>query len=1474
MPRSLVIGVGDFPEGLVDEEAVARGERPFAPLASVAPAVVEVARALRSARIDAEKPLLDLDKAAFRVAWQSALRQAVEHGEPLIVHFSGHGEHQRKLYLAVQGSTRGIELRDTSVDVEELLEDAETQRIPVLFLLDVCSAGHAVTAQLMRDLLLAAGRASSSERYAWVIGACAAGEPTQQARFSRAIATVLRRLADGWLDVSPGLEFVPVATFARAVAEELSRAGGLGQSVVHTSHEVALTEVPPFLPNPAFARDAPGRFLADVDSALRQLALTADPALDLLHFATRAAGNPQGDVFQFSGRRAHLDRLRVWLEDRTGDQDRLCVVTGGPGTGKSALLGVATCLLHPQLQPLRRRVRARLPGFDPQLRGRVLAVHARQLTLQQIVDSLVRQLALAEPSMTSPAHSEGKTRSPAAQPLSDALHELTARIHATGPVVIILDALDEAAEPASIVRDFILPLSTGDVDSAENNPPCRILVGTRPWWDALDALHDHITERPGRLLPLDPQSDEDREDLTADLTEYLSLLLDRRYTETVPRAIAERLVQHAQTGAFLIAALYADHLLQQTGQADPTDEQQIVADLPCTITDVFTVHLHALSTNNPWVVPVLQVLSQARGQGMPLELLHRTALAHAGHNSHHELEPSPDDTRNVLLKAQFYLRTAADSDQCMLYRYFHQALTEHTAVQTDPAIVYKALVESIPSATHGSPDWELAAPYLKRHLAEHAAAAGPEALDSLLGDPAFLVHAAPDGIAALLHRAVSPAATDNALIFRTSTVTHARRHEPTVRRDALALDAAAWRRPELAQTFSTTLIDHERAAVIPVWATNRTADSARLHTFTSHTNAVRCVALAHLTDGRTLAVSADMDGNVLVWDTGSGEQHHSFAGHTGSVYSVAVAVLPQDPPLAVSADINGTVLVWNLLTGERHHSFERHGGPVFAVDVAVRADGLPVAVTADVTGALHVWVPGYGEHLWSLGHTGPVYAVTVTVLPDGQAVAVSADRSGTVHCWTPLTGEHLWSRRTDPVFAVDADVLPDGSAVVVIACGHHVVQMWDLQTGSPVREFAGRTSKVFAVAVVTQVPDGQALLLTTGEDADESVVVWDLMTGTYLRTLIGHISTVFSATALVTDAGRALSATADTGGRVLIWDPQQGSHLRALTGHTQPVATAAEVATSRRRSLAVTADDTGTILTWDLERGQYVHATDTGLAEGFKGVAAVAEIAGGPILAVINTDRSPQVWDLATGKRLYSMASHAPAEKIDLMVTCFADGLSIRALLAVLDESDNRAVVISDLATGEELRTATTRNPVGRITGLCTTTSREGRALIAIADEHENGRVTVRDLSTGEYRYEFLGHHGPVQRLGHATGPHGRSLAVSYDGETNLVWDLVSGEILHRLGPWPQSLLPSSISILRGGRALGVCLGPPNTSATQHSWRFDDRGQMAVWDLEHEHQIGPLITFPNTVSTMTAVSNGLIVGHGHEVVHLAWHTET
>ncbi|MGV9386924.1 AAA family ATPase [Nonomuraea sp. NPDC003707] len=631
MVRALVSGVGDFPEPTyITEEEQAAGRAVFGPLPAVHEAVEQVAYSLQRVGVATGAPLQEPDRDALCEAWAD-LRRDAPTGEPLIVHFAGHGIQPPtggSLYLVCQGGDPAQEcLDDTCVSFSQLLEAAENSGRPVLFLLDMCGAGQAVAQQQLQDLV--ARRAQDAHRNVWVIAACTADHITYGARFTTAAVQTLERLADGALDVDPTWEHVPVDTLAEAIQDEMDladrAAGQPGQPLVRTPHSQAVLEPQPFLLNPDYSTDPGAKLVTDMAASVREFAFSCDRRLDPLHFATRAAGNPHAHVSLFSGRTAQLARIGAWIDNTDGTQDRLLVVTGSPGSGKSALLGVTVCLIHPELAAtLGQIVRPAVGEFHPHPPGAVLAVHARQLTLEEITDSLSKQLdsqlPFAPVVISDNGSDHDRDTGPGALVVPSSTPEaLVHRVAKAGEVLVIVDALDEAEDSSAVLDQLLFPLLAAPGGGTVSG--CRIMIGTRPWWDTLQALRDRIAGHPDCILDLDPATAGDRDTLARDLREYLNKLLGHRYRSEAIKRIADQIAHYNDSGAFLVAALYANHLLASA--------EDTTADPPRSITEVFDLHRHTLARAEPWIEPILAVLGQARGQGMPLELIHTAALAHA-----------------------------------------------------------------------------------------------------------------------------------------------------------------------------------------------------------------------------------------------------------------------------------------------------------------------------------------------------------------------------------------------------------------------------------------------------------------------------------------------------------------------------------------------------------------------------------------------------------------------------------------------------------------------------------------------------------------------------------------------------------------------------------------------------------------------------------------------------------------------------
>ncbi|MFF9275768.1 AAA family ATPase [Streptomyces griseosporeus] len=1521
--HALVVGAGGFPQPSSGEEDRAAGRVVLRPLPSVTEAVPEVARALDAAGVRVADLLLDPTLREWEDAWRRVREEAGK--EPVIVHFGGHGlVVDTDLYLAVSDTDpRPGFVHGSAVDVALLLRTVDRgPGGPVLFLLDVCGAGAALRPQLVAKL------AGVRNRKAWVIAACPAEEITYGARFSTAVAAVLEDLAQRRVFVGSALRYVPVEQLAARIDQVMARAdaarGEPKQDVVRTADDAAVLPPPPFLANPYYRSRASDAYLAHLDGGLEHFAQALDPRFDIVHFAGRAAGGAGGaGLFRFSGRRRQLGRLREWLDGPAGTEDRLLVVTGSPGAGKSALLGVAVCSVHPELEGLRARLG--LETFRPRPDPRLLAVHARQLTTRQVVGSLHRQIlaAVAGPADGTPYEPE---RAVGAGELFDTLAR-------AGGATVVVDALDEADDPEELLREVLLPLA-GRPDPATARG-CRVLLGTRLWPDALRDLRAVLEGRPALRIDLD---DERPQVLADDLGVYLEKLLDPHYPAETARELAARLAHSAEHGAFLTAFLYGTHLRARHAAGDPPGPEEAVAGLPLDLPGVLDLNLRTLRAEDPWTGPVLAAVGRAAGSGMPLEVVHAVALALAPAARGPLPAPRPDDTRAALDHARFYLRRTTDGDR-PVYRFFHQALADRMAPLAAPGVVLRALLERVP-VVDGVRDWSAADPYLRRHAADHAAEAGAEALDALLSDAGHLLHAEPERLAPHLHRARGARARRHADVYRQTAAHHPLRHSLTARRDLLALEAAVWQDTDLAAALGAAT-GPPPPLVRPHWALSRTAAAARLHTLGPHTGPVHRVVL---TDA-----SGDGEGGAVA----GGPQDRAWTEETAGETADRVR---RGNPGVVTAGADGRVCRWDPLRGGAWGDLDGIAGPVRAADTVRDGDGRPLLVCLGGDRlTVHDLGTGALRHSLPLPDDPPPHLLTALTLPDGGARAVTAGDGRTVRVWDLDAGRPLFTRDgpMTVVRALVAGTLPDGRTVMLAAGDEYLAMVWDLRTGRRLHRLGPHGDFVRAAALARRT-DGGAVAVTGGADA--RLHVWDLSDGHALHTLSGHRDWI-TALAAGRAGGRCLAVSGERQGRLLVWDLDTGRPVRELPGR-QGVITCVALCGDVGAGLAVAGCADGRVAVWDLGTGVRTHGfaahpsgvydlavgrvedrlvvvsgggdgravvwdVTPGQAGGEAapdGVAAAGEEAragaaggdgtalgwGGPSAAValcvrtgpallLSADgRTLEAREFTTGRRRFRLALPAP---VPWGRTVAAAELPDLGPVAVTAGRDG-VVRTWDLTTGTPACSFT--GPSRRIRTPAVTSLPGGRAVLVAGED--DGTATVRDLTTGELLAVFPGHAGRLRSLTALDLPGAPPAAVSADDSgAVLLWDLLSGEPITALsGSGPPvhavaaAVLPDGRTVVVAGGAAGEVrmwdLSAPG--AAEHLTGLERRvnalaatcladgtvvaagggedGRLAFWDLAARTELRPSYHLPGAVTALAACPEGIAVAHAAGTAALGW----
>jgi WD40 repeat protein len=1382
--------------------------------------------------------------------------------ERLLVYWAGHGRELQNsgLFLLCSDTVLGpkpISSGDAITPGYLGSQLAMCGARDIVLVVDACSAGGGAQAVIQAFRGVVAEQQFTHEPTLTVISAVASGRQADERALSEAFRAVLEDSDEEVVSRSwgPRDRWVSVAEMISALGAQLGSAQSL---------DSIIAGVPPdnFFPNPRFDPELPD---ADLERRRGRPALLRADVREHFMLKFRGIDTAGDDGYFFRGRVATLRSIVQWL--RTEDSG-MFVVTGPPGSGKSALLGRLAVLADASYRKEVDRadphvVRAADPDTLPDLGAVDVGVHARGKNVLDCVEELAGALRLEPP--------RGGWRDP--EQLVSAVGRTDRRL------TVLVDALDEALPEAVGVIAGLLLRPLADL------PGVKVLVGTRR--RAVEArgfaacdLITVLAPEAGQLLDLD-QAVGTTGDIEAYAYKRLTDLEDSPYAlvdTDITRQAAHRVARESES-VFLMARLFTRVLAGRSDILDLDGPEAREIFRSHDVAEVFAADLARYGTLRQKVTDLLAPLAWALGSGLPKRAIWATAATALTGGARTYTE---EDVAWVLANAGAHLIEAGEAGQSV-YRLYHQAYADclrQTVATADraPVLLYEAVLGTVPRAD-GHWDWARASPYALKHLPAYALAAGR--LEHLVQDTGILPYADPTRMMRALNTPEQQRRSLPRLYLRVWD--ELRDLTPEDRAAVLQLRAGVDEPDALPQLGTEALLGWRVR-----WGNGRRTNFHGA-LVGGPTSAVGAVAI-DLDPCSTLTVAAgDAHGSVHLWDGASGELLHTLSTGPAPVVAVEFARISSRFLLAAASDRQ--VHLWDVLDGLPVGAPCPHPRRVTALAFGTTLDGEPLLATSARDRRIRLWDIDRGVPLqtWSGGGLG-TRALALTSLPGIGDVLVAAHTTGGVSTWQigPSADVHprLWWRKLPGQLRARCGIAPaelDGRPVVVGRDGIGV-RCLDLRTGEPVGDededgagdggFASKSIGFIPesiggvthdpTAFVTGGPDGKVRLRRGRGPA----AGWT-----------GHSDDVRAVAGVRSRSGDTLVVSGSQDGTVRLWNTAVSTtddHPEHGQSHEDTVTGSDLVALPDGRLLLATGTADGTVWIWDGRTGRRI-ARCSKVQAKMDVLDAMAYAENSFYRGSLSSGHAESVtavsWVPATGDRDATLASGDQEGAIQFW-SAEGDPLvrhegSVLALTTTV-VGDDGLVAVGRSGTivlygsyGERLRPwLDSYIPRRRISAVAFAPQADGTLRLASGDK--SGKITLWEHPASRVVEQLRGpgdgsraHRGPVHSLV-AVRDSESSMLVSADENVVRVWNLKSRSIRAELSCGPVRAVTAAATA--DGRIL--------VAAT-----IGDR-TVEIWDALAETRIATVRGFPHPVSTVTMLRDHhgsdavlLAVGHGR-VVHL------
>jgi len=363
-------------------------------------------------------------------------------------------------------------------------------------------------------------------------------------------------------------------------------------------------------------------------------------------------------------------------------------------------------------------------------------------------------------------------------------------------------------------------------------------------------------------------------------------------------------------------------------------------------------------------------------------------------------------------------------------------------------------------------------------------------------------------------------------------------------------------------------------------------------------------------------VSGSYD-SIKLWDAETGEKlQKPFKGHESGVSSIAFS---PDGRQIVSGSYDNTIRLWDAETGEQVQQPLR-GHENWVSSVAFSPDGKQI-VSGSADNTTILWNAETGQQVQQplRGHENWVSSVAFS--PDGRKF-VSGSYDNTIRLWDAETGEQLQQPlRGHENLVSSVAFSPDGKQIVS-GSYDNTIRLWNTETGEQLQQpLKGHENMVFSVAFS---PDGKQIVSGSW---DKTIRLWDAETGEQLQQPLREHEHWVSSVAFSPDGKQIVSGSYDK--TIKLWDAETGEQLQQpFKRHEDWVFS---VAFSPDGKQIVSGLYDNTIRLWNAETGEQLQQPLRGHENW---VSSVAFSPDGKQIVSGSYDNTIRLWNAETGEQL------------------------------------------------------------------------------------------------------------------------------------------------------------------------------------------------------------------------------------------------